>query len=155
MRQQIEEDRLRAGSTTFQKSGPTKIKVRWSGGDYTKEMLQRIFSKFGDVLEVVVLPGKKKSGGGSGLVEMETKEAAEFAVNIERGFAENPLKIKLLEGSSAEKSSSSKKESCASSATPVTDSFQEFETLVMRQMRQQEERKRLIAEMMKNEDGDN
>ena len=154
MRQQIEEDRLRAGSTTIQKSGPTKIKVRWSGGEYNKEVLQRIFSKFGDVLEVVVLPGKKKSGGGSGLVEMETKEAAEFAVNIERGFAENPLKIKLLEGS-AEKSSSSKKEPSTSSATPVTDSFQEFETLVMRQMRQQEERKRLIAEMMKNEDEDN
>jgi hypothetical protein len=59
-------------------------------------MLQRIFLKYGEVLEVAVLPGKK--GGGSGLVELESRQAAECAANIERGFAENPLKVKLLTG---------------------------------------------------------
>lgn len=59
-------------------------------------MLQRIFLKYGQVLEVVVLPGKK--GGGSGLVELDCRQAAECAANIESGFAENPLKVKLLQG---------------------------------------------------------
>jgi DnaJ family protein C protein 17 len=119
-------------------------------------MLKRIFSKFGDVLEVVVLPGKKKTGG-SGLVEMSTRQSAVDAVNIERGFADNPLKLKMLdEGSSkkvaAESSSSRVQVAAENSAQKVPESFQDFETLVMRQMRQQEERKRLIEQMMKEED---
>jgi DnaJ family protein C protein 17 len=122
-----------------------------------QEMLKRIFSKFGDVLEVVVLPGKKKTGG-SGLVEMSTRQSAVDAVNIERGFADNPLKLKMLDdGSSkkvpAESSSSRVQVAAESSAQKVAaESFQDFETLVMRQMRQQEERKRLIEQMMKEED---
>ena len=122
-----------------------------------QEMLKRIFSKFGDVLEVVVLPGKKKTGG-SGLVELSTHQSAVDAVNIERGFADNPLKLKMLDdGSSkkvpAESSSSRVKVAAENSAQKVpAESFQDFETLVMRQMRQQEERKRLIEQMMKEED---
>jgi DnaJ family protein C protein 17 len=120
-------------------------------------MLKRIFSKFGDVLEVVVLPGKKKTGG-SGLVEMSTRQSAVDAVNIERGFADNPLKLKMLDDGSkkkvaAESSSSRVQVAAESSAQKVAaESFQDFETLVMRQMRQQEERKRLIEQMMKEED---
>ena len=125
-------------------------------------MLKRIFSKFGDVLEVVVLPGKKKTGkgnetgSGSGLVEMSTKQSAVDAVNIERGFADHPLKIKLLEDSTKKVPESYRKvpESVAAAAQKVPESFQDFETLVMRQMRQQEERKRLIEQMMKQEEDD-
>ena len=120
-------------------------------------MLRRIFSKFGDVLEVVVLPGKK-AVGGSGLVEMSSRQSAIDAVNIERGFADSPLKIKLLERE--------EKTSVAPGPAPQTTfqapgasstfsgSFNDYETLVMRQMRQQEERKRLIAEMMKQDGED-
>lgn len=118
-------------------------------------MLRRIFSKFGDVLEVVVLPGKK-SGGGSGLVEMSTRQSAIDAVNIERGFADNPLKIKLLERgekpSAAPVGNPQTSFQASGTSSTFSGSFNDFETLVMRQMRQQEERKRLIAEMMKQED---
>lgn len=38
-----------------------------------------------------------------------------------------------------------------SGPTLVTDSFEEYETLVMRQMRQQEERRKLIEEMEKQD----
>jgi DnaJ family protein C protein 17 len=156
MRQQLfEEERQRANSSDQQNrnAGPAKIKVRWSGGNYDREMLKRIFSKFGDVLEVVVLPGKKKGGeGGSGLVEMSTKQAAADAVNIERGFADHPLKIKLLDSGEDKHSKVSNVISSSSSAQKVAESFQDYETLVMRQLRQQEERKRLIEQMLKDEE---
>jgi len=60
------------------------------------DMLRTIFLKYGEVLEVVVLPGKK--GGGSGLVELESRQAATSAANIECGFPENPLKIRVIKG---------------------------------------------------------
>jgi DnaJ family protein C protein 17 len=124
-------------------------------------MLRRIFSKFGVVSEVVVLPGKK-SGGGSGLVEMASRQSAVDAVNIERGFAENPLKLRLLEPEAAKNSPASAAATAGggasvfsgSSVPAAAESFGDYETLVMRQLRQQEERKRLIAEMLKQDEDD-
>ena len=140
--------------------GGTKLKVRWkddADGRYVKESLRKIFSKYGDVAEVVVMGG----GGtkGSGLVEMSTPFAADMAAQIESGFAECPLKVKQL----AEERSSAKAQrqetlfpSAASSSSSAFDNElsreTDFESLVMMKMRQEEERKRLIKEMMEQDE---
>ena len=148
-----------ASASTLPKGG-TKLKVRWKNdadGRYVKESLRKIFSKYGDVAEVVVMDG----GGtkGSGLVEMSTPFAADMAAQIEGGFAECPLKVKLL----AEERSSAKAQrqetlfpSAASSSSSAFDNElsreTDFESLVMMKMRQEEERKRLIKEMMEQDE---
>ena len=83
---------------------------------------------------------------------MSSRQSAVDAVNIERGFAESPLKIKLLESEEKKASSSNFVASSQTSSDPfVSDPFNGFETLIMRRLRQEEERKRLIAEMMKQD----
>ena len=149
-----------ASASTLPKGG-TKLKVRWKNdpdGRYVKESLRKIFSKYGDVAEVVVMDG---GGGtkGSGLVEMCTPLAADMASKIEVGFAECPLKVKLL----GEERSSAKPQrqetlfpSAASSSSSAFDNElsreTDFESLVMRKMRQEEERKRLIKKMMEQDE---
>jgi len=51
------------------------LKVSWEkvGEDYTAEGLRELFSKFGEVDDVVIKSSKKK---GSALVVMATKDAA-------------------------------------------------------------------------------
>ena len=132
-----------AAATT--NDGPVKLKVKWKGGvGYTKEQLQSVFHKYGDVVNVVVLAEKK-----AGLVEMKSRSAAQLASQIETGYSDNQFKVKLLGGEAESKPS-------RPAAVPVVDdpfgssekSFNDYETLVMRQMRQAEERKRLEAEIL-------
>merc|ERR1712037_81542 len=149
---------LGPGST--QPSGGTKLKVRWkneSDGRYGAESLRKIFSKYGDVAEVVVMDG---CGGkkGSGLVEMCTPFAADMASKIEIGFEECPLKVKLLGEENSTKKPQRQEELLPSSSSASSSAFDngvsretDFESLVMRKMRQEEERKRLIQEMMEQD----
>jgi len=132
-----------AAATT--NDGPVKLKVKWKGGvGYTKEQLQSVFHKYGDVVNVVVLAEKK-----AGLVEMKSRSAAQLASQIETGYSDNQFKVKLLGGEAEFKPS-------RPAAVPVTNdsfgssekSFNDYETLVMRQMRQAEERRRLEAEIL-------
>ena len=148
-------------SSNYQvKQTPAKLKVRWkdvsNGTKYDKDNLRTIFCKYGDIGEIIVLESKKKSGSHSGLIEMKTLEAAKMAVSIERGFLDNPLKVKLL---------GDKDDNEPDQAVPPSNSFQpsvnqfqnnvsnfnDYETLVMRQLRQEEERKRLIEEMKRQD----
>ena len=144
-------------------SGGTKLKVRWkndSDGRYGSESLRKIFSKYGDVAEVVVMDG---SGGkkGSGLVEMCTPFAADMASKIEIGFSECPLKVKLLGAENSTKMPPRQEELFPSASSTSSSAFDnelsretDFESLVMRKMRQEEERKRLMKEMMEQDQED-
>jgi len=95
-----EEERQRqAGHSTATTStvnvGPAKLKVKWKkvgggGSCYNDTELRKIFSKYGDVENVVVMEEKRV-----GLVEMKLKTAAVSASKIETGYSDNPLKIKL------------------------------------------------------------
>ena len=87
---------------------------------------------------------------GSALIEMALRSSAEMASTTERGFAGNPLKIKLIADSiqSHETSSSNADQSNNISTTQQTSSFQDYESLVLRKMRQAEERKRLEEEIL-------
>jgi len=148
------------GSAQAQPSGGTKLKVRWKNdtdGRYGSESLRKIFSKYGDVAEVVVMDG---SGGkkGSGLIEMSTPFAADMASKIEIGFSECPLKVKLLGEENSTKKAPRQEELFPSASSTSSSAFDnelsretDFESLVMRKMRQEEERKRLIREMMERD----
>ena len=87
---------------------PKKVKLRWksksSSNEYDVDTLKRIFCKYGDVGEVIVMPNKKDKDKYSALVEMKSGQAASLAVNIERGLNENPFrKIELIEEDSLSK----------------------------------------------------
>jgi len=166
-RQQLEEEQERLNqmlrqateekvAATTAANGPAKLKVKWkSSATYTQDQLQSIFHKYGDVDNVVVLAEKRV-----GLVEMKSRSAAAMASKIETGFSESPFKVKLLDDHPSEDShaarptqTTSAKQMFTSAVGAASDAasekqFCDYETLVMRQMRQAEERKRLEAEIL-------
>ncbi|XP_001599974.1 dnaJ homolog subfamily C member 17 [Nasonia vitripennis] len=96
LRQKILED-LRNGSTNNGYSeDECRCKIRWkvdaddtTNGGYDYDNLHRFLSKYGEISVLVISTTKK----GRGLVEFKTREAAESAVNYERGLITNPLKL--------------------------------------------------------------
>jgi len=119
-----------------------KLKVKWTKSDdspYNRESLEKIFSKYGEVTAVVVNAKK----GGSALVEFEDNVGANMAAKIETGFFGNPLKVKSLAGEEEKQDEQSKASQNMGS---------DFESIVLRKLRQEEERKRLIAQMMAEDD---
>ena len=142
--------------------GPTKLKIRWrarsSENSYTAENLKTIFSKYGDV-NVVVVSASSSAIKGSALIEMADQLSAEMAAKIEQGFAGNPLTIKLLqdvdhktpaEGDSKEKNKVTNHQTNAVHNNSAVN-FQDYENLVLRKMRQAEERKRLEQEILEQD----
>lgn len=79
---------------------------------------------------------------GSAMVEFKTQDGAEMAVAYEKGLASNPLTLEWIGAPPRSKTS----------AGSSTVSESDFESIVLRQMRQAEERKRLIEEMLKEDD---
>ncbi|KAG2721220.1 hypothetical protein I3760_02G071700 [Carya illinoinensis] len=72
------------------------LKVSWEkiGEDYTAEGLKELFSKFGEMEDVVIKSSKKK---GSALVVMANKDAAVAATGSVCGHLSNPLLILPLQ----------------------------------------------------------
>lgn len=144
MRQQIHEDRLKQQfpqQSSFD-SSKHRIKIKWNAakndpanGGYSYENLTKFLSKYGDIVALLVSSSKT----GSGIVEFKTQDAGEMAISYEKGILENPLKMSWI--GEAPKSRNS-------STVTSTD----YESLVLRQMRQAEERKRLIEQMMQEDD---
>nr|CAI5848242.1 unnamed protein product [Callosobruchus analis] len=122
-----------------------RIKIKWSAskndtsnGGYTQEMLHRFLSKYGDVQELVMSPKKM----GSALVEFSDRKAAEMAVDFEKGLGTNPLTLQWVGGPP--------KRANRPISNLVKDS--DFESVTLMKLRQAEERKRLIAQMMAEDD---
>ena len=92
------------------------------------------------------MENKKEKSKCSALVEFDNFSSASMAVSIEKGYTENPFrKIELIEENVTKANNVAKNDINESSTKNVN--FNDFETIVMRQMRQAEERKRLIEEM--------
>lgn len=144
MRQQIHEDRLKAQfpqKSSFD-SSKHRIKIKWNAakndrdnGGYNYENLTKFLSKYGDIVALVVSSAKV----GSGIVEFKTQDAGEMAISYEKGILENPLKMSWIGDPPKSRNSS-------------TVTSNDYESLVLRQMRQAEERKRLIEQMQKEDD---
>lgn len=145
MRKQLAEElQMMAAGAKQWDSAQYRIKIKWKAdkhdadnGGYNDSNLRNFLKKYGEIVAFVM---SKKAG--SAIVEFKTQDAAEMAVDYEKGNMANPLTLKWA-GESPSKQ--------RSTATTATDT--DFESLVMRQMRQAEERKRLI-EQMAREDAD-
>ncbi|KAJ8950002.1 hypothetical protein NQ318_002413 [Aromia moschata] len=96
-------------------------------------MLHRFLSKYGDIQVLVMSPKKK----GSALVEFKERKSAEMAVDFEIGLSSNPLKLEWVDGPP---------KSTRQTNTLLKES--DLKVLLLTKMRQAEERKRLIAQMM-------
>lgn len=148
MKKQMREEML--GQTKVQEEMVGgRVKVKWdkrSECQYDGDSLERIFLKYGTVTAIVI--NEKK--GGSALVEFENIAAARMAVNIETGFLENKLKVKPLW---EEKVQFVEGGGCVEDVNSGTAGgvSSDFESLVMRKLRQEEERKRLIQKIMEEE----
>lgn len=143
MRKQLAEERqMMANGSKQWDSAQYRIKIKWksekgdaTNGGYNETNLKNYLKKYGEMVAFVM---SKKVG--SAIVEFKDQKMAEMAVSYEQGNMENPLKLKWV----GEEPS---KQTNASNVVNETD----FESLVMRQMRQAEERKRLIEQMAKED----
>ncbi|XP_055547060.1 dnaJ homolog subfamily C member 17 [Wyeomyia smithii] len=147
MRQQLREEKA---MQSFAKSSwdPSKhrIKIRWkaasddlTNGGYSEAVLNKFLSKYGDINVLVMSPKKN----GSALVEFKTQEAAEMAVSYEKGRLDNACSLEWIGDAPKNKNSRT------GGSSTVTE--RDFESLVLRQLRQAEERKRLIEQMMRED----
>lgn len=147
MRKQLAEDRLqKQGSSSQWDSSQHRIKIKWKAdksddknGGYDETNLRNFLKKYGDIVALVI-SGKKK---GSAVIEFKTQDAAEMAVDYEKGDMNNPLSLEWI--GNAPKNTNRN----GNGSTTVTDT--DYESLVLRQMRQAEERKRLIEQMMRED----
>ncbi|XP_055295584.1 dnaJ homolog subfamily C member 17 [Sitodiplosis mosellana] len=149
MRKQLAEERLKMQESSNRwDSSQHRIKIKWkadkgdnTNGGYNETILRNYLKKYGDIIALVI-SGKKK---GSAVVEFKAQDAAEMAVDYEKGNMDNPLTLEWI--GNAPKNNSRP----GNGSSTITDT--DFESLVLRQMRQAEERKKLIEQMMR-EDGD-
>lgn len=150
MQKQLREERMKAtnGAPSEWDSSQHRIKIKWKAekhdadnGGYSEPILRRFLQKYGEIVALVVSLKKR----GSALVEFKTQDAGEMAIAYEKGDLNNPLQLSWIGETPKDK----KRFPNESSTVTETD----FESLVLREMRQAEERKRLIEQMMR-EDGD-
>lgn len=151
MQKQLAEERKKLNPNTLNSvwdSSQYRIKIKWkadkgdeSNGGYTESILRKFLQKYGEI-NVLVLSPKKR---GSALVEFKTQDASEMAIAYEKGHLKNPLTFEWI----GEAPKHRKRHPTGSSTVTEID----FESLVLRQMRQAEERKRLVEQMIK-EDAD-
>ena len=140
MRQQIYKERQSSRpAAALWDSSKHRIKIKWiadkedsSNGGYNYGNLTKFLNKYGDIVALLVSSKKK----GSGIVEFKSQDSAEMAIAYEKGIVENPLKLEWI--GDAPKS--------RKPGATVTET--DYESLVLRQLRQAEERKRLIEQMM-------
>ncbi|XP_030374562.1 dnaJ homolog subfamily C member 17-like [Scaptodrosophila lebanonensis] len=129
-------------------SAQHRIKIRWkadkkdeSNGGYTRDILTQYLKKYGEIVALVI-NGKKP---GRAMVELKTREACDMVLAYEHGSPTNPLEFEWV--------TAPKQEQQATIGT-TNVSTRDYEDLVMRKLRQAEERKRLIEQMMKDENDD-
>lgn len=146
LRQRLADDRMsmQNGSKKWD-SSQHRIKIKWkadkhdkTNGGYDEDSLRNFMKKYGDIVALVVSAKKN----GNAIIEFKTQEAAEMAVDYEKGNMHNPLSMEWI----------GEPPTNPNSQTSGTITDKDFESLVLRQLRQAEERKRLIEQMMREEE---
>ncbi|NP_001269152.1 dnaJ homolog subfamily C member 17 [Bombyx mandarina] len=125
-----------------------RIKIKWkvdktdqNNSTYDEATLRKFLKKYGDIVALVI----SSKSRGSALIEFATKEAAEMAVQLEKGLPDNPLTLKWVNDRPVLTTNKTV------NGEPSLVSDRDYESLVFRKMRQAAERQKLIEEMMKNE----
>lgn len=149
MQKQLHEERaakLSNATPSEWDSSQHRIKIKWKmdkndavNGDYSEPILRKFLQKYGEIVALVVSPKKR----GSALVEFRAQDAGEMAIAYEKGNLDNPLTLTWI----GETPKDNKRFPTKSTTVTETD----FESLVLREMRQAEERKRLIEQMMRDD----
>ncbi|EDW96899.1 dnaJ homolog subfamily C member 17 [Drosophila yakuba] len=142
-RNHAEKQKLQQQPVQFD-SAQHRIKMKWKaepGQDYTQEELLKYLKKYGDVVALVVNSKRR----GRAMVELATREACDMVLAYEKGDPAKPLHFEWVTPPTADKQASK-------SATSASST--DYEDLVMRKLRQAEERRRLIEQMMKDEEGE-
>ncbi|XP_055640040.1 dnaJ homolog subfamily C member 17 [Toxorhynchites rutilus septentrionalis] len=147
MRQQLrEEKQMHSRAESGWDASKHRIKIKWPAGKddpfnggYSQEALNKFLSKYGEINVLVMSPKKN----GSALVEFKTQEAAEMAVSYEKGRLDNPCCLEWIGDAPKNKNSRT------GGSNTITD--RDYESLVLRQLRQAEERRRLIEQMMRED----
>lgn len=156
--QRLMRDHISKGTSIVTESEPSsyRIKLKWKVPKegtvvgYTVETLKKYLQKYGEIGEILLLKDKK----GCALVEFKSKESAEMAIAYETGDLQNPLKISWIGGGGDGKPTSHRPLISQPSTTTAASST-DFESLVLRNLRQAEERKRLIEQMEREDAADN
>ncbi|KAK2710963.1 dnaJ homolog subfamily C member 17-like [Artemia franciscana] len=102
LRQEILKEKQK-GSQKPQLLRSSRVKAKWKGESYNEGKLLQIFSKYGDINDIVIISGKKNKF--SALIEFVDCESANTAAELEQGLVHSPLTVELLptEGSNTEK----------------------------------------------------
>ncbi|XP_002732393.1 dnaJ homolog subfamily C member 17-like [Saccoglossus kowalevskii] len=136
LKQQLKEDSI---ILTDQIDTP-KLKVKWrckkedeTNGGYNHDVLFQIFSKYGNVSNLIM----SRKHNGSAIVEFKSKHSAELAVQHEVGKTINPLRVSWLSGKPTKQSVSTNQQSTNISAGFSSDATGgDFESMVLEKLRQ-------------------
>lgn len=147
MRRQMREERVQKQPVQSEwDSAQHRIRITWKAdkndplnGGYNEETLRNYLKKYGEITGLVMSPKKN----GSALVEFKIKQLAEMAVRFEMGNVDNPLKLEWLSDAKPSKPKKPK--------LPPGMKEADLETLEQRQKRQAEERRKLIEQMLREE----
>lgn len=147
MRKQMQEERAKMMmSLPTWDSSKHRVRITWKAdkedpdnGGYNEERLRFYLKKYGELIALVMSPKKN----GSALVEFKFQQPAELAVKYEMGNVKNPLKLEWLTEAPTDKV----KRPYLSQTVKESD----FEPLTQRQLRQAEERRKLIEQMKREE----
>ncbi|XP_042240649.1 dnaJ homolog subfamily C member 17-like [Homarus americanus] len=154
---QVEEE-LSRGTAKVSKSKETpstdsnahRVKVKWAATEdwpgYTEQDIHQLFFKWGDINALVMQQKTKK---GTALIDFKTKQGADMAVQFEKGQVGKPLEVsyiveKLLKQPKPDRKTEKQEES---TLKPNLD----YESITAMNQRRQDERRKLIEQIMKEE----
>ncbi|KAL6209202.1 hypothetical protein ACLB2K_020145 [Fragaria x ananassa] len=112
------------------------LQVTWEkvGEDYTAERLRKLFSRFGEVEDVVIKSKKKK---GSAVVVMATKDAAVASTRTMTGDLSNPLLVIPLQPVAAPMALAAQKSDAPDRLNNLVGTgYQSFEDAVLKKLAQ-------------------
>lgn len=155
-----------------------RLKIKWKAsktdqdnGGYSADILNKIFSVYGEVTALAI--SSKKNG--SAIVEFPNTTIAQKVLLCERGLEENPFTLTWVDAAPVNRAApppvpskwddndeeethsfvhkipSSQFGQQNSMFQPMTAQERDYESLVLRKMRQAEERRRLTEQMLKED----
>lgn len=126
-----------------------RLKVTWKcpkgqhDCPYTQEILEDIFEKYGNVSCFV---SQKKHGRA--ILEFSDEEVAELAFEKETGYPDSPFVLSWLQKPSSSNGSETANAGASQSSNPATEISDDYENEVLKKLRQAEERKNLIKQIV-------
>ncbi|XP_078001058.1 dnaJ homolog subfamily C member 17-like [Glandiceps talaboti] len=147
LQQQIKEEKAAQMRLREERNTDTpKLKVKWkskkgdqTNGGYNSEILLKMFSKYGQISNLLV----SSKRNGSAIVEYVSAHTAELAVKNEIGIATNPLQISWLSGQP-----SSKLQPCSSQECSADAAGTDFESMVLEKMKRAASHKKAEQEKL-------